>query len=69
MVQTVQAKDINLRYLIDNFGLQLVLNEQFFWKWQDNLPESTDLDKQLLDKVKAGYFNLINYPPLLKDVV
>jgi hypothetical protein len=37
MVQTVQAKDINLRYFIDNFGLELVLNDQFFWEWQDNL--------------------------------
>jgi predicted type IV restriction endonuclease len=45
------------------------LDDQFFWEWQDNLPESTDLDKQVLDKVKAGYFNLINYPPLLEDVV
>ena len=37
MLQTVQAKDINLRYLIGNFGLELVLNDQFFWEWQDNL--------------------------------
>ena len=69
MVQTLQAKDINLRYLIDKFGLQLLLDDQFFWEWQDNLPESTDLEKQLLDKVKAGYFNFINYPLLLEDVV
>jgi hypothetical protein len=69
MVQTIQAKDINLRYLIDNFGLQLVQDDQFFSEWQENLPEITDLDKQLLDKVKAGYFNLLNYPPLLEDVI
>ncbi len=69
MTQTIQAKDINLRYLIDNFDIQLVLDEQFFCEWQGNLPELTDLDKQLLDKVKAGYFNLLNYPPLLEDVV
>ncbi|MDZ7959393.1 MAG: restriction endonuclease subunit R [Aulosira sp. DedQUE10] len=69
MTQTIQAKDIDLRYLIDNFGIQLVLDEQFFREWQENLPELTDLDKQLLDKVKAGYFNLLNYPPLLEDVV
>ncbi|KAB8313879.1 restriction endonuclease subunit R [Tolypothrix campylonemoides VB511288] len=69
MVQTVQAKEINLRYLIDNFGLQLVQDDQFFLEWQENLPEITDLDKLLLDKVKAGYFNLLNYPPLLEDVV
>ncbi len=69
MTQTVQAKYINLRYLIDNFGIQLVLDDQFFREWQENLPELKDLDKQLLDKVKAGYFNLLNYPPLLEDVV
>ena len=69
MTQTIQAKDIDLRYLIDNFGIQLVLDEQFFREWQDDLPVITDLDKQLLDKVKAGYFNLLNYPPLLEDVV
>jgi hypothetical protein len=69
MTQTIQAKDIDLRYLIDNFGIQLVLDDQFFREWQENLPEITNLDKQLLDKVKAGYFNLLNYPPLLEDVV
>jgi hypothetical protein len=69
MVQTISAKDVDLRYLIDNFGLQLVQDDQFFPEWQENLPEITDLDKQLLDKVKAGYFNLLNYPPLLEDVV
>ncbi|MDF5723237.1 MAG: restriction endonuclease subunit R [Rhizonema sp. PD37] len=47
----------------------VVLDEQFFREWQDDLPAISDLDKQLLDKVKAGYFNLLNYPPLLEDVV
>ena len=69
MTQTIQAKDINLRYLIDIFGIQLVENDQFFREWQDNFPEITDLDKQLLDKVKAGFINLLNYPPMLEDIV
>ncbi|NES97283.1 MAG: restriction endonuclease subunit R [Desertifilum sp. SIO1I2] len=69
MPQTLQAKDIDLRYLIDNFGLQLVQDDLFFPEWQENLPEITDLDKQLLDKVKAGYLNLLNYPPLLEDAI
>jgi len=69
MVQTIPARDVDLRYLIDNFGLQLVQDDQFFREWQENLPEITNLDKQLLDRVKAGYFNLLNYPPLLEDVV
>jgi len=69
MTQTLQAKDIDLRYLIDNFGIQLVLDDQFFQEWQEDLPEITELDKQLLDKVKFGYLNLLNYPSLLEDVV
>ncbi|NET73807.1 MAG: restriction endonuclease subunit R [Sphaerospermopsis sp. SIO1G2] len=69
MTQTLPAKDIDLRYLIDNFGIELVLDEKFFSEWQEELPEITDLDKQLLDKVKAGYLNLLNYPPLLEDIV
>jgi hypothetical protein len=69
MTSTIPVTQINLRYLIDNFGIQLVLAPQFFGEWQQDLPEITDLDKQLLDKVKTGYFNLLNYPPLLEDVV
>jgi hypothetical protein len=55
--------------LIVKFGIQLVEDEQFFWEWQDNLPEITHFDTQLLDKVKSGFVNLLNYPPLLEDVV
>ena len=69
MVQTIPVSNVDLRYLSDRFGLQLVEDEQFFREWQDNLPEITDSDKQLLDKVKAGFLNLIHYPPLLEDVV
>lgn len=68
MIQ-LQAKEITLRDLITNFNIQLVEDEQFFREWQDNLPEITDIDQQLLDKVKAGFINLLNYPPLLEDVV
>lgn len=69
MVQIIQAQDIDLRYLIENFGILVVEDNQFFREWQEDLPEISDSDKQLLDKVKAGYLNLLNYPPLLEDVV
>ena len=69
MTQTIQAKDIDLRYLIENFSIQLVLDDSFFPEWQEDLPKINDLDKQLLDKVKMDYLNLLNYPPLLEDVV
>jgi len=45
MVQKLPAKDIDIRYLIDNFGLQLIEDEQFFREWQDDLPKLTDLEK------------------------
>jgi len=69
MVQIIQAQDIDLRYLIENYGLQLVEYSLFFPEWQEDLPELSDSDKQQLDKVKAGYLNRLNYPPLLEDVV
>jgi hypothetical protein len=69
MVLTLQVQAVNLRDLIDKFGIQLVEDEGFFREWQDNLPELTDLERQLLDKVKAGYINLLNYPPLLEKVI
>lgn len=69
MVQTIQSKDITLGDLRNNFGLQLTHDEQFFREWQENLPEITDLQKQQLDQVKEGYFNLLAYPPMLEGVV
>jgi hypothetical protein len=69
MIQSIQANEITLRDLITNFNIQLIEDEQFFREWQDNLPEITNIDQQLLDKVKAGYINLLNYPPLLEDIV
>ncbi len=69
MVQIIQAQDIDLRYLLENYRLQLVEDNQFFTEWQEDLPDLSDSDKQQLDKVKAGYLNLLNYPPLLEDVV
>ena len=69
MVQIIQAKDVTFRDLITQFGIQLVRDGQFFSEWQDDLPEVTDIEKQLLDRVQAGYFNLLNYPPLLEDAI
>jgi hypothetical protein len=69
MVQTLQAKAVTLRDLIDHFGIQLVEDAQFFPEWQANLPEVSDLEKQQLDRIQAGFINLLNYPPLLEGVI
>lgn len=69
MFQTIPAENITLQQLITLYKLQLVEDDQFFSEWQHNLPEITDLEKQLLDQIKTGYLNLRNYPPLLENTV
>jgi len=72
MVQTIQAKDITLAQLTQSFGLKRTDETQFFREWQDNLPELTDSEKQVLDEVKADYIHLSQYTllePLVKMVV
>jgi len=69
MVSTLKATEINLRYLGDRFGLKRVRDPRFFGEWQDNLPELDDRDRQALDKIREGYFNLVEYPPLLENAV
>jgi hypothetical protein len=39
MSLTINAQTIDLRYLIDNFGLQRIREPQFFSEWQESLPE------------------------------
>lgn len=69
MVQTIQAKSVTLRELIDNFGIQLVEDTNFFREWQDDLPEVTTEEQHYLDRVRSGFVNLLNYQPLLEGVI
>jgi hypothetical protein len=69
MVQIIQAKTITLRTLIDDFGMQLVRDPQFFPEWQTNLPPVADAEKEALDRIANGFINLLNYPPLLEGVI
>ena len=68
MVQ-IQARNVTLRELIDQFNLTLVEDERFFSEWQEDLPSLSEAEMQVLDKVKAGYGNLRNYPPVLEKAV
>jgi hypothetical protein len=69
MVQTLIATQVTLRELRQNFGLQRTEDDQLFREWQDDLPAISDSEKQFLDKLQAGYFNLIEDPPFLEKVV
>lgn len=65
----LQARNITLRDLRIKFNLQLVEDQQFFREWQDDLPEVSDAEKRQLDRVKANFSNLLEYPPLLENTV
>jgi hypothetical protein len=69
MVATIQAREITFPELETIFYLDEVDDDQFFREWQDDLPEVTDAEKQILDKVKEGYFNLLRHPPMLENAV
>jgi len=69
MVQTIQAQDISLEELQENFGLQLTTDEKFFREWQDNLPSLTDEEKSCLARVRSNFFNLVNRRSLLEEGV
>jgi len=69
MVQTIQAKNVTLEELKTLFNLQIVTEDQFFREWQDEFPEITDFQKRQLDQIKAGYFNLLEYPPMLEKTI
>lgn len=69
MTNTIPAENITIEELRELFGLELVEAEDFFPEWQDNLPELTLQEKELLNQVKAGYINLRNYPPFLENTV
>jgi hypothetical protein len=69
MTQTLQARNVNVRDLMEQFGLQLVRERNFFAEWQEGLAELTEPEKSYLDKVREGFFNLMQYPPYLEKAV
>jgi Type I restriction enzyme R protein N terminus (HSDR_N) len=72
MGQTIQAKDLNLSQLEENFGLQKSVESKFFLEWQSTLPELSAAEKQELDRVKVEFAYLSGQDilePIVKLVV
>lgn len=69
MVQTIPASRVNIRTLIDDFGLELVKDADFFPECWTNLPQVSIAEQQQLDRIVNGFSNLLEYPPLLQDVI
>jgi hypothetical protein len=69
MTKIIRGTDITLHDLKNKFSLRRVEEDLFFPEWKNDLPEIPLEDKKVLDKIKAGYFNLIEYPPTIEDTV
>ncbi len=69
MVTVIQAQTVNIIDLKEKFGLQLAESDDFFTEWFDNLPEITESEKQVLDRVKTNFFSLVDRRPILEELV
>jgi hypothetical protein len=69
MAQVIQASELTLSQVEDQFSLRQVIDDHtFFREWQDNLPELNESEMGTLDRVKTEFLYLNKYP-MLEDLV
>ena len=69
MIQAIAAKDVTLRELKQNFGIQMSQDPAFFPEWLDGFATLSKEDRHLLDRVKANFLALMEDPPMLENTV
>jgi predicted type IV restriction endonuclease len=69
MVQAIAAKDVTLRELKQNLGIQTSQDPAFFTEWLDGFLPLSEEDCHLLDRVKANFLELMEDPPMLENTV
>ncbi len=69
MVTTIPVGNLSMEDLIYKFKLRRVVDEQFFTEWLTELPEITEGETTILDRVKSNYFSLIEHPPMSESIV
>ena len=69
MIQAIAAKDVTLRELKQNFGIQISQDPAFFSEWLDGFATLSKEDRHLLDRVKANFLELMEDPPMLENTV
>lgn len=58
MAPLLPARDISLEEVRSRFNLQEASKRDFFTEWRQQLPDSTDLEKQQLARIRQNYANL-----------
>lgn len=63
MVQIISANSLELGDVKRRFGLQWVQEPDFFSEWQQRFSEVEAAEAQWLDRIKADFLSLTEYPP------
>ncbi len=69
MSQAITAKDVTLKELKQNFGLQMSQDAAFFTEWLEAFTPLSEEDRHLLNRVKANFLELMEDPPMLENTV
>ena len=69
MSQAIVAKDVTLKELKQNFGLQMSQDAAFFTEWLEDFIPLSEEDRHLLNRVKANFLELMEDPPMLENTV
>jgi predicted type IV restriction endonuclease len=69
MSQAIAAKDVTLKDLKQNFGIQMSQSPTFFTEWLEAFTLLSEEEQHLLDRVKANFQELMEEPPMLENTV
>lgn len=69
MGQAIAAKDVTLKELKQNFGIQMSQSPAFFTEWSEAFTLLSEEERHLLDRVKANFQELMEEPPMLENTV
>ncbi|MEB3188966.1 MAG: type I restriction enzyme HsdR N-terminal domain-containing protein [Snowella sp.] len=69
MSQAIAAKDVTLKELKQNFGIQMSQSPAFFTEWLEAFTPLSEEERHLLDRVKANFQELMEEPPMLENTV
>ncbi|PZV27113.1 MAG: restriction endonuclease subunit R [Snowella sp.] len=69
MSQAIAAKDVTLKELKQNFGIQMSQSPAFFTELSEAFTLLSEEERHLLDRVKANFQELMEEPPMLENNV
>ena len=67
MTQAIAARDIDMTFLQETYGLQWERDRNGFPS--ENLPPLSDLEQQLLDRLRESIYHLLDRPPALESTI